>query len=99
MSDDILNKFTGIRVDARPLSRNATDEDKDRAFKGMYAAFKRLVNETGILTEYNRKQSFESKGQKRRRKKKESALARMKQEMEKKDDEIQTRWRENFGKG
>lgn len=88
----------GVRVELRPIGRNASEGDREKAFKGMQQAFKRLVNESGILTEYNRKQYYESKGQKARRKAKEAALARRKEE-EAVEEEIQTKWRENFGRG
>jgi ribosomal protein S21 len=88
----------GVKVELKLLNRNASEFDKDKAFKGMLAAFKRLVNETGVLTDYNRKKSYESKGQKRRRKEKEAALARRKTEILH-SEELQTKWREHFGRG
>ena len=91
----------GVKVELRPLSRGASKADEDKAFKGMYAAFKRLVNETGILTEFNRKQYFETKSQKIRRKRKEAELARRREESNsdtKSMEEVQTNWREHFGR-
>ena len=49
-------------------------------FRVLHTRFKRLVNESGILTEYKQKQYQESKGEKRRRKRKESMLQRRKEE-------------------
>jgi ribosomal protein S21 len=80
------------RVEARPVPADASREQKDRAFKSMLAAFKRRVNEAGILIEFNRRQSYESKGQKCRRKMKESILRRKKEELE-----LQNKLRDRFG--
>ena len=79
----------GVKVVARPISYQASPAEKERAFKSLFAAFKRVVNEAGILTEYSRKQAFETEGQKKRRKKREGAFQRKKG--------IQEKWRENFG--
>lgn len=80
---------TRIRVTAKSLSPHASWEEKDRAFKMLFAAFKRHVNESGILTQYKERQTFESKTQKRRRKDCEADLLRKK--------ELKTRLREHFG--
>jgi ribosomal protein S21 len=70
----------GIKVKLRDLPRGASPEAHDRAFKGMMAAFKREVNESGIFQDLSRKKYYESKGQKKRRKRKENAALRMKEE-------------------
>ena len=85
-----------VKVFARPLPPNASQDQKDRAFKALFASFKRLVNETGVLTEYNRRLSYESQGQKLRRKRHESALRRQREERESREG-LQTRLRERFG--
>jgi len=84
---------TNIRIEARPLHPNASPEQKDRAFRAMMAAFKKSVNDAGILTEYNQRSTYESKGQKKRRKLKEAQLQR------RKEAGLQTRLREHFGQG
>jgi ribosomal protein S21 len=38
----------------------------------MHSAFKKAVNEAGILAEYKRYETFESPGEKKRRKKREA---------------------------
>lgn len=78
-----------IKVYSRPLPFNASREDKDRAFKGMWAAFKRLVNECGVLNDYSKHQSAETEGQKKRRKQNESRKLREK-------EAIKDKWREHF---
>ncbi len=67
----------GIKVERKQKGR--TREDDERAFKFMFSVFKRKVNESGILSEYKKKQFFESKSEKRRRKEKESLLQRRKE--------------------
>lgn len=67
------------RVRLRKIHPNASKEEQEKAFKHMHAAFKRQVNESGILSEFKRKQYFESKGEKKRRLRKESELARLKE--------------------
>lgn len=70
----------GVKVKMRDLSRDATPEARDRAFKGMMAAFKRELNESGIFQDLSNKKYYESKSQKKRRKRKENASLRMKEE-------------------
>lgn len=52
-------------------------------FRILHTRFKRRVNESGLLTEYKQRQYHESKGEKKRRKLKESILKRKKEEKEK----------------
>jgi ribosomal protein S21 len=79
-----------IRVESKNLPANASREEKERAFKIMFATFKRHVNESGILTRYKECQSFESKGEKKRRKKRAADLQRKK-------EQLKNRLREHFG--
>jgi len=80
-----------IRVESKQLHPRASDDQKDAAFRGMMAAFKRQVNEMGLISEYRARQAYESKGEKRRRKRKEAATQR------RKEAGLQTRLREYFG--
>jgi ribosomal protein S21 len=82
-----------VRVEAKPMPANASQDQKDRAFKAMFAHFKREVNDLGVLTEYGLKSTFESRGQKLRRKKKERELRMAK------EGQLQSRLREHFGQG
>lgn len=52
-------------------------------FRILHTRFKRRINESGLLTEYKQRQAYESKGEKRRRKLKESISKRRKEEREK----------------
>jgi len=63
-----------VRVEMRDLPPNPSREERERAFKNMLAAFKRQVNESGILSEYKQRQYYESPSEKRKRKAKESQL-------------------------
>ena len=49
-----------VRVDLKELSPNASYDERDRAFKIMFANFKKQVNEAGILSEYKQRQYYES---------------------------------------
>jgi len=81
-----------IRVVARHLHPNASWEEKDKNFRILHATFKRQVNESGILTIYKERQTYESKGEKRRRKRRESELQRRKEK-----ESLRTNLREHFG--
>jgi ribosomal protein S21 len=47
--------------------------------KVMASRFKRLVDDSGILSEWKQRQRFESKSQKKRRKKKQAEIERQKE--------------------
>jgi len=81
---------TRIRVTAKSLPPNASWEERDRSFKFLFATFKKHVNDSGILTQYKERQTFESKTQKRRRKDRAADLLRKK-------EQLKTRLREHFG--
>jgi small subunit ribosomal protein S21 len=70
-----------IRVEIRDLPPNPSYEERDRAFKNMLSAFKRQVNESGILSEYKQRQFYESPSEKRKRKKKEAELELQKEKI------------------
>jgi ribosomal protein S21 len=71
--------ITRIKVVARNLHPNASNEEKDRNFRVLHATFKKAVNDSGILTKFKEKQFFESKSEKRRRKSKEAALLKLRE--------------------
>jgi small subunit ribosomal protein S21 len=70
-----------VRVELRELSHSPSYEERDRAFKNLLAAFKRQVNESGILSEYKQRQYYESPSEKRKRKKKEAQLELQKEKI------------------
>lgn len=63
-----------VRVEMKELPPNPSREERERAFKNMLSAFKRQVNEAGILSEYKQRQYYESPSEKRKRKAKEAEL-------------------------
>jgi ribosomal protein S21 len=81
-----------VRVALKRQHPNASESEKEKAFKGMFSAFKRQCNELGIVSEWKRRQFFESKGDKRRRKAKESAANRRKG-----GSDLNQKLREHFG--
>lgn len=70
-----------VRVELRDLPPNPSYEERDRAFKNLLSAFKRQVNESGILTEYKQRQYYESPGEKRKRKRKEAQVELQKEKI------------------
>lgn len=81
----------GVKVENKFAKKHMSPEESERAFKGMMAAFKRAVNEAGVLAEYNKHLAFETESQKLRRKKRESEFNR------KKEENLKKKWREHFG--
>lgn len=69
-----------VRVEAKPLSSNATKEERTRNFKILFSIFKKAVKDCGVLTDLKNKQYYESKSQKRNRKAKESRQRRVREE-------------------
>ena len=67
-----------VRVVSR-ASSSASVAEKDRDFKKMFSIFRKAVMDNGCLQLWREKQTFESKGDKVRRKKKESVLVRRKE--------------------
>lgn len=66
------------KVELRDLPSNASWQEKDIAFKKMFSTFKKQVAEAGILQQCKKHEFYESPGEKKRRKKKESHNARLK---------------------
>jgi ribosomal protein S21 len=61
-----------VRVEAN------SKDDSDGAFKRLFTAFKNACKDAGIQYEYKRHQTYESKSKKKRRKQRESEIARLK---------------------
>ena len=68
-----------VRVEAKDLHPNASQYEREKAFRTMLSHFKRQVNDLGILSEYKERQYYESTGEKRKRKRKESQIERQKE--------------------
>lgn len=70
-----------VRVEVKDLPPNASYYEREKAFKTMFAVFKRQVNELGILSEWKERQYYESPSIKRKRKKKEAEIERQKEKI------------------
>ena len=70
-----------IRVELKDLSPNASYDERDRAFKIMFANFKKQVNDAGIISEYKQRQYYERPSEKRKRKIKESKIENQKEKI------------------
>jgi ribosomal protein S21 len=68
-----------VRVMSRDLGSRASESEKDREFKRMLSIFRKAVMDSGCIQLWKEKQTFESKGEKTRRKRKEAVLARRKE--------------------
>ena len=55
-------------------------EESDAAFRKMHQIFKTQTKKLRIINEYRRKQEFETQSEKRKRKQREAALRRIKDE-------------------
>jgi ribosomal protein S21 len=69
------------KVYLRDLPPNATWQDKEFAFKKMFSAFNKAVADAGIKHKCKQREFYESPGEKRRRKHKESAQNRLKEKL------------------
>jgi ribosomal protein S21 len=68
-----------VRVVSRDLGPRASESEKDREFKRMLSIFRKAVTDNGCIQLWKQKQTFESRGDKARRKRKEAVLARRKE--------------------
>jgi hypothetical protein len=68
-----------VRVVSRDLGSRASTADKDREFRKMLSIFRKAVMDSGCIQLWKQKQTFESKGEKARRKRKESIIAKRKE--------------------
>lgn len=64
---------TRVRVEANPK-----EEDREIAFKRMFINFKNACKDASIMQMYKQHETYESKSRKKRRKVRESEIARMK---------------------
>lgn len=62
---------TRCKVTLDDLGRRGKSRDNHKTFKSLLGLFRKRVNESGVLTIYKEKQYYESKGEKRRRKRRE----------------------------
>jgi len=67
-----------VRVEMRDRHSNCSREEREMAFRRMFATFKRAVTDAGILHDHKEHECFESKRRKKRKKSRESELQRLK---------------------
>ena len=70
-----------VKVVAKHLSPNPSRDERDRNFKWLFTAFMRAVAQSGVLKEYKKHETYESPGNKKRRKRRESLIAILKGKM------------------
>lgn len=70
------------KVELQDLPHNASRQEREIAFKKMFSLFKKRVAEAGILQDFKKHEFHESRGDKKRRKQKESIKQRMKQKLQ-----------------
>jgi len=66
-----------VRVRVESTSK----DDSDGAFKRLFTAFKNACKDAGIQHAYKQHQTYESKSRKKRRKQRESDIARLKNKL------------------
>ncbi len=67
-----------VRVEMRDMHPNCSRDERDTAFRRMFATFKKAVTDAGILHDYKEHEHFESESRKKRKKKREAELQRLK---------------------
>lgn len=67
-----------VRVEARDRDRGGHWEDRDKEFRALFGKFRKAVSEAGIINTYKQHETYESRGRKRRRKKREAEISRLK---------------------
>jgi ribosomal protein S21 len=67
-----------VRVEARDLHPNCSSYEREIAFKRLFATFKKAVTDAGILHDYKEHEFYESEGRKKRKKKREAEVQRLK---------------------
>ena len=76
-----MANVTRVKVTLDDVKGNRRSRDDNyKLFRQMFGLFKRQVTEAGIITLWKQKQFHETRGEKRRRKRKEALLQRMKDE-------------------
>lgn len=67
-----------VRVEMREMHPNCSRDERETAFRRMFATFKKAVTDAGVLHDYKEHEHFESERRKKRKKKRESELKRLK---------------------
>jgi len=73
-----MGNLVRVRTELKPLPSNASAEERDVAFRILFRTFKKACIDGGVLHNCKEHESFESNARKRRRKKRESEIGRLK---------------------
>lgn len=71
-----MSNLARVRVEMNPK-----DEYSEGAFRRLFAAFKNACKDAGVMHTYKQHQTYESKSRKKRRKQRESEIARIKNKL------------------
>ena len=67
-----------VRVEAKNFNPNAGYEEREKNFKGLFHAFRKACTLAGVQKDYKKHETYESRGAKRRRKRREAKVAILK---------------------
>jgi ribosomal protein S21 len=70
-----------VRVEARDLHPNASQDERDRNFKNLMSSFRQACNKAGIMKEIKRLEFYETKSQLKRKKLREKQANLLKLKM------------------
>lgn len=70
-----------VRVEARDMHPNASQDERDRNFKNLMSAFRQACNKAGIMKEIKRLEFYETKSQLKRKKLREKQANLLKLKM------------------
>lgn len=79
MATNVKVTMNDLPKDLRSLN-TATKEGREKVCRNLWRIFDSQVRKSGCLIEYKQKETFESRGEKRRRKERESARERFKKQ-------------------
>jgi ribosomal protein S21 len=70
-----------VRVEARDMHPNASQDERDRNFKNLMSSFRQACNKAGIMKEIKRLEFYETKSQLKRKKLREKQANLLKLKM------------------
>jgi ribosomal protein S21 len=76
-----MSRKANVRVEARDLGYNASQDELDRNFRNLMAAFRQQVNKAGILKEIKKREYYETPSRVARKKRKEKEVLLLKLKM------------------
>lgn len=70
-----------VRVELRDMHPNCSRDERETAFRRMFATFKKAVTDAGVLHDYKEHEFYESESKKKRKKKRDAELQRLKMKL------------------